>query len=591
MKESSKTPTRSTEDTQRRMASWLTKAAEYDGYRGYEDASFRRGGASGYPEIPGEEARNVELDRIGEQWKSGVLSAPRMQNTSDEDIEMPRSENRNKSARTDGSKYPENADVSTAVSKLSLSEFRTQRPRLYWPNGGKESKLVEKSEVVTFSPGEGIHFGTPRAHTVKSIVYSLPLHAADGREDFVALKLVPCDWEPSSAEFASTVRREYQVLAGLDHPHIIATVGSLVEGSPGQRAYGLLLYPMAPSSLAELLEAMSHINSTRSNPGASVLLDYMPCLCRAVSYLHRLEQPVKHRDINPTNILIDKEGSVILADFDIAQKYTGWAQSGAASQYNLQYASKSVRDGLERSFDVDVFSLGCVFLEMVTVAFGETLQSLRTHLSGHPGIRVTYAAALESGKVSTWLDHLKTIAADSPDRFPLNNAQVLRATEIPQRSKAVELLLHHILRMLNVDSQSFYGSLEAAWECFSKLAASDCSHCHPAAVSNPIVIRCLPRDAANSLSMHPIRLDRALAKLSFRLKLTTVHPKQLRLPQPVRFRHREVRPKSKCRCQQLPTPFMTLVLDLAFSLRTKRKSSHKTQRTWLVYVQAVIPSH
>jgi len=67
-------PTHATlEGTRRTVAGWLTTVAEYVGtpqQKSYDDGGFRRGRAAGFPRIPGEENRNVNLTQIAEQWTS-----------------------------------------------------------------------------------------------------------------------------------------------------------------------------------------------------------------------------------------------------------------------------------------------------------------------------------------------------------------------------------------------------------------------------------------------------------------------------------------------------------------------------------------
>ncbi|KAM0720813.1 hypothetical protein Q7P37_003098 [Cladosporium fusiforme] len=231
-----------------------------------------------------------------------------------------------------------NKPFTTPVSMMSLPEYRDSKLQLYWPpnrdnssSSNSNSKLhrVDKF-VVEVNPADEFRRFHRHIHTTpKSQIWSVVLFKQDRRQEHVALKLVSCDHAASSKEFKEKIKSEYDLLAELDHKHIIAPVGSFVEeGQPGQGMYGLLLFPLAPYSLRVLLDMISEHNKLRFKSSAewtrddrsSHLLNYFACLCQAVIYLHT--KPIKHKDIKCENILVDKHGTVILADFDIAKQYT-----------------------------------------------------------------------------------------------------------------------------------------------------------------------------------------------------------------------------------------------------------------------------
>ena len=123
------------------------------------------------------------------------------------------------------------------------------------------------------------------------------------------------------------LRAESELLFTSKHNHVIAAVGSYVTDPTvdrRRRSFGIPLYPLAAMNLAQFLQEISKDNETCSPEYRSSeqteknerLMSYCSCLCGAVSYLH--SDFVKHRDIKPENILIDRAGTVILADFSIA---------------------------------------------------------------------------------------------------------------------------------------------------------------------------------------------------------------------------------------------------------------------------------
>src|SRR6202040_2867361 len=99
------------------------------------------------------------------------------------------------------------------------------------------------------------------------------------------------------------------------------------------------------------------------------------CLSSAVRYLHT-SRKIKHKDIKPENILVDRYGSVLLADFGISKQYEDDTLTEGTTPFTDKYAPPEVVDQDKRGLSSDIFSLGCVFLEMATVTLGESLENL-----------------------------------------------------------------------------------------------------------------------------------------------------------------------------------------------------------------------
>jgi len=381
----------------------------------------------------------------------------------------------------------------TPVSSMSLPEYRDSEPQLYWPPSTSSTELhrVDRFKVEVDPNREFRRHEVNLHSTLKSQIWSVVLLTQNGRQEHVALKLMPCEHAANSKEFKDKIKKEYDILAKLDHKHIIAPVGSFVMGQPGTRLYGLLLFPLAHYSLRVLLGLISEDNEVRAklptrrvreDKRATQLLDYFPCLCQAVIYLHTQKSPIKHKDIKCDNVLIDKHGTVILADFDIAKQYTNkkFVVTTGATAYTAETAPQNVKDGGQRGLESDVFSLGCVFLETVSMAFGETSKSYDRHLcDGKADEKCDHSEALDLGTIKTWIDKLKALAFDSPQQIPTGHFGKTTAADI---GRDVGEFLDMISAMLNVklgDNQEEL--LTSAWRCFSKFSTKACPHCFPGA--------------------------------------------------------------------------------------------------------------
>lgn len=198
---------------------------------------------------------------------------------------------------------------------------------------------------------------------------------------FVALKLLAPE-RADDPQFAARFEKEAQALAALNHPHIVGVYdfGSVVQSSGVRSAestglnhtlYYLLMEFVDGVNLRQLLQ------TKRLTPKEA--LSIVPPICEALQCAH--DRGIVHRDIKPENLLIDKNGTVKIADFGIA-KIVG--ESGAAvpaadplhasgtpaPPHSLplgtpDYAAPEQADG-NADHRADIYSLGVVLYEMLT---------------------------------------------------------------------------------------------------------------------------------------------------------------------------------------------------------------------------------
>lgn len=112
----------------------------------------------------------------------------------------------------------------------------------------------------------------------------------------------------------------------------------------------------------------------------SLLRGFFGCLAGTLDYLHK--QKVIHQDIKPQNILV-KAHRALLTDFGISRSWEGLTRGTTTADMGRTwiYAAPEVARGGPKNQSADVWSLGCVFLEMCTVLKGLSVAEMRKYFS------------------------------------------------------------------------------------------------------------------------------------------------------------------------------------------------------------------
>lgn len=171
---------------------------------------------------------------------------------------------------------------------------------------------------------------------------------------YVAIKVLPSHFTEDET-FVARFTQEARTLARLEHPHILPVHD---YGEQEGLTYLVMRYIEA-GTLKDWI--------TRKGPveldEAVRILDQVG---RALDYAH--SQGVVHRDIKPTNVLIDERGDAFLTDFGIAKLVAGTAQFTATGAIVGTPAYMSPEQGMGKSIDhrSDIYSLGVVLYELVT---------------------------------------------------------------------------------------------------------------------------------------------------------------------------------------------------------------------------------
>ena len=129
---------------------------------------------------------------------------------------------------------------------------------------------------------------------------------------------------------------------------------------------------MAPVADYDLY-AFYQLVDTEDTP---LLRSFFGCLAGALNFLH--EAKIRHRDIKPQNILV-KRPHVYLTDFGISLDWENLSRSTTTKDTakSLIYCAPEIARYEKRNSSSDIWSLGCVFVEILTLIKGRTVEEQR----------------------------------------------------------------------------------------------------------------------------------------------------------------------------------------------------------------------
>jgi len=89
-------------------------------------------------------------------------------------------------------------------------------------------------------------------------------------------------------------------------------------------------------------------------------------LVRGIAHCHQMR--VLHRDLKPQNLLVSKEGVLKLADFGLARAFGIPVKNYTNEVVTLWYRAPDILLGSKNySTSIDIWSIGCIFVEMLNL--------------------------------------------------------------------------------------------------------------------------------------------------------------------------------------------------------------------------------
>ncbi len=157
-------------------------------------------------------------------------------------------------------------------------------------------------------------------------------------------------------KFEARFLLEAKAMARLQHPHIVGATDFFIE----QGAYCLVMPYLDGGSVGDALD------QSRGPLPLEQALSIARQILSALDHAH--QHGVIHRDVKPSNILLDRSGTAFLADFGIAllMGEDRKTRTGTAIGTPHYMSPEQIMRPKTMDHRSDVYSFGCVLFEMLT---------------------------------------------------------------------------------------------------------------------------------------------------------------------------------------------------------------------------------
>lgn len=196
-------------------------------------------------------------------------------------------------------------------------------------------------------------------------IFKVTLKGARGFKKRCVLKQIRSEYI-SNKEFTDSLINEAHIVEKLNHANIVQVYQL---GDIGN-TLGILMEYVDGVDLGKILYHLNYINKTMPR---NLALFIIKQICLALQYAHNKTDDdgcpldIVHRDINPQNILVSKDGWVKITDFGIAKASTKTTKTIYGTlKGKLRYMSPEQALCKEIDYRSDIFSVGILTYELLT---------------------------------------------------------------------------------------------------------------------------------------------------------------------------------------------------------------------------------
>ena len=203
----------------------------------------------------------------------------------------------------------------------------------------------------------------------------------------------------TSARQIDRFQREPRAVAKLDHPNIVTV---LTVGSENGERYFAMEYVKGRNLAQELKrlreekgvadDTTGHLPSSHAETYFRSIAELMRQAADGLYYAH--QHKIVHRDVKPSNLLLDEEGHVRIVDFGLARdEEQGTLMRSGEVLGTPHYMSPEQARAISHQIDhrTDVYSLGVVMYELLTLRRpfeGRTTHEIITNIQEREAPRI-----------------------------------------------------------------------------------------------------------------------------------------------------------------------------------------------------------
>lgn len=160
------------------------------------------------------------------------------------------------------------------------------------------------------------------------------------------------------ARFRSKFLREAQMIAGLEHPHIVKIHDVFEENGT---AYYVMEY-LDGESLSDRIRKTGPLSEAEA-------LKYIRQIGNALSYLHG--RNCLHFDVKPSNILVKKSGDAVLIDFGVSKHYDAAGSQTSSTPVGISKGYAPLEQYQQNEISTftpatDIYALGATLYTLLT---------------------------------------------------------------------------------------------------------------------------------------------------------------------------------------------------------------------------------
>ncbi|KAF3930125.1 Ankyrin-3 [Dactylella cylindrospora] len=250
------------------------------------------------------------------------------------------------------------------------------------------------------------------------------------RNEFARKKILRGRTFSKDRDAVRRFEKELEVLKRLSHRHLVKFAGSYTD----PKYVCLMMSPVAECNLTQYLNTYPFPAELKVE-----MRKFFGCLNAGLLYLH--ENQIRHKDLKPKNILIHNQ-SILITDFGTS---LDWKDKGNSTTYQmpkavtLKYSAPEVLQWQPRNSSSDIYSLGLVYLEMITVMRGESVDNMEKFFQDSTG-QENALVQNNPAVLDFWIQNLRNQPGPASYDIPLDWIKEMLHTDPGSRPTAFQLM-------------------------------------------------------------------------------------------------------------------------------------------------------